>query len=92
MRIMILYAGRNAVLPNVTGFAMSLGFVLSGALLTEYVFTYPGVGDLLYQAVVNEDYPLMQAIFLLITVAVLLAVLAADLVNALLDPRTRERA
>jgi len=92
MRIMILYAGRNAILPNVTGFAMSLGFVLSGALLTEYVFTYPGVGDLLYQAVVNEDYPLMQAIFLLITVAVLVAVLLSDLVNALLDPRTRERA
>ncbi len=92
MRIMILYAGRNAVLPNITGFAMSLGFVLSGALLTEYVFTYPGIGDLLYQAVVNEDYPLMQAIFLLITVAVLVAVLLSDLANALLDPRTRERA
>jgi peptide/nickel transport system permease protein len=92
MRIMVLYAGRNAILPNITGFAMSLGFVLSGALLVEIVFTYPGVGNLLYQAVVNEDYPLMQGIFLLITVAVLVAVLLSDLVNALLDPRTRERA
>jgi peptide/nickel transport system permease protein len=92
MRIMIVYAGRNAILPNITGFAMSLGFVLSGALLVEIVFTYPGIGDLLYQAVVNEDYPLMQGLFLLITVAVLVAVLASDLANALLDPRTRERA
>ncbi len=89
LRIMVLYAGRNAVLPNITGFALSLGFVLSGALLTEIVFTYPGLGYLLYQAVVGEDYPLMQAIFLLITVAVLAAVLLADVANVLLDPRTR---
>ena len=91
LRIMMLYAGRNAVLPNLTGFAMSLGFVLSGALLTEIVFTYPGIGYLLYQAVTGEDYPLMQAIFLIITLAVLVAVLASDVANALLDPRTRER-
>jgi len=90
LRIMMLYAGRNAVLPNVTGFALSLGFVLSGALLTEIVFTYPGVGYLLYEAVTNEDYPLMQAIFLIITVAVLVAVLISDVANALLDPRTRD--
>ena len=90
LRIMLLYAGRNAVLPNITGFALSLGFVLSGALLTEIVFTYPGVGYLLYQAVTSEDYPLMQAIFLIITVAVLVAVLISDVANALLDPRTRE--
>lgn len=91
LRIMLFYAGRNAVLPNVTGFALSLGFVLSGALLTEIVFTYPGVGYLLYQAVTGEDYPLMQAIFLVITVAVLIAVLLSDVANALLDPRTRAR-
>jgi peptide/nickel transport system permease protein len=91
LRIMLLYAGRNAILPNITGFAMSLGFVLSGALLTEIVFSYPGLGYMLYQAVTNEDYPLMQAIFLIITVAVLCAVLLADVANALLDPRTRER-
>lgn len=91
LRIMLLYAGRNAVLPNVTGFALSLGFVLSGALLTEIVFSYPGLGYLLYEAVTSEDYPLMQAIFLIITVAVLVAVLLSDVANALLDPRTRER-
>ncbi len=90
-RIMMLYAGRNAILPNLTGFAMSLGFVVSGAILIEIVFSYPGLGYLLYQAVIGEDYPLMQAIFLIITVAVLLAVLAADAATALLDPRTRER-
>jgi peptide/nickel transport system permease protein len=91
LRIMLNYAGRNAILPNLTGFAMSLGFVISGALLVEIVFTYPGVGFVLLRSVQNEDYPLMQALFLLITVAVLLAVLASDLLTAVLDPRTRER-
>jgi peptide/nickel transport system permease protein len=89
LRIMVMYAGRNAILPNLTGFAMSLGFVVSGLLLTEIVFTYPGVGYLFLQAVSNEDYPLMQALFLFITVAVLIAILIADVANALLDPRTR---
>ena len=66
-----------------------LAFVISGAILVEYVFAYPGVGFMLLQAVQNEDYALMQALFLLITVAVLVAVLLADLVTAWLDPRTR---
>ncbi|HXW44858.1 MAG TPA: ABC transporter permease [Streptosporangiaceae bacterium] len=89
-RIMWAYVGRNAVLPNLTGFAMSLGFVVSGALVVEYVFNYPGLGTLLLTAVNGLDYPLMQALFLLITVAVLLSVLAADIVTAMIDPRTRE--
>ncbi|MBV9823519.1 MAG: ABC transporter permease [Actinobacteria bacterium] len=88
-RVMFDYAARNAILPNLTGFAMSLGFVVGGAILVEYVFNYPGVGYMLLQAVNNEDYPLMQALFLLITVAVLAAILLADLATALLDPRTR---
>jgi peptide/nickel transport system permease protein len=88
-RIMLDYAARNAMLPNLVGFAMSLGFVVSGAILVEYVFNYPGVGYMLLQAVDGEDYPLMQALFLLITVAVLVAILAADILTALLDPRTR---
>jgi peptide/nickel transport system permease protein len=88
-RIMLDYAGRNAVLPNLTGFAMSLGFVVGGAILIEYVFNYPGVGYMLLQAVENEDYPLMQALFLLITVAVLVAILLADIATAIFDPRTR---
>jgi peptide/nickel transport system permease protein len=88
-RIMLDYAARNAILPNLTGFAMSIGFVVSGAILIEYVFNYPGVGYMLLQAVQGEDYPLMQALFLLITVAVLVAILIADVATALLDPRTR---
>jgi peptide/nickel transport system permease protein len=63
--------------------------VVSGAILVEYVFNYPGVGYMLLQAVDGEDYPLMQALFLLITVAVLFAILAADILTAILDPRTR---
>lgn len=89
-RIMWAYAGRNAILPNLTGFAMSLGFVVSGAIVVEYVFNYPGLGTMLLNAVNGLDYPLMQALFLLITMAVLLSVLGADVVTAILDPRTRE--
>ncbi len=88
-RIMVDYAARNAILPNLTGFAMSLGFVVSGAILVEYVFSYPGVGYMLIEAVENEDYALMQMLFLLITVAVLVAVLVADFLTMALDPRTR---
>jgi peptide/nickel transport system permease protein len=92
VRIMFMYAGRNAILPNLVGFAMSLGFVISGAILVEIVFNYPGLGFMLLQAVNNEDFALMQALFLLITVAVLVAVLGADFLTAWLDPRTREAA
>jgi peptide/nickel transport system permease protein len=88
-RIMLDYAARNAILPNLSGFAMSIGFIVSGAVLVEYVFNYNGVGYLLVQALDAEDYPLMQALFLLITIAVLVAILLADLVTAILDPRTR---
>jgi peptide/nickel transport system permease protein len=88
-RIMFDYAARNAILPNLTGFAMSLGFVIGGAILIEEVFNYQGLGYLLLQAVNNDDYPLMQALFLLITVAVLVAILISDIATAILDPRTR---
>ena len=90
-RIMWTYAGRNAILPNLAGFAMSLGFVVSGAILVEFVFNYPGVGWMFLQSVENQDYALMQALFLLLTVAVLLAILVADGATAVLDPRTRDR-
>jgi peptide/nickel transport system permease protein len=92
VRIMLMYAGRNAILPNLTGFAMSLGFVISGAILVEIVFNYPGLGFMLLQAVHSEDFALMQTLFLLITVAVLVAVLAADFLTVWLDPRTRDSA
>ncbi len=86
----VAYAARNAILPNITGFAMSLGFVVSGAVLVELVFSYPGMGNLLYTAVSNEDYPLMQGIFLIIAVAVLLANFLVDMLYGLMDPRARQ--
>jgi peptide/nickel transport system permease protein len=89
-RVMWTYAGRNAILPNLTGFAMSLGFVVSGAILVEFVFNYPGVGWMFLQAVENQDYALMQGLFLMIVVAVLTAILAADAATAVIDPRTRD--
>ncbi len=88
-RVVVRYAARNALLPSVTGFGMALGFVLGGSLLTEIVFSYPGQGYLLVQAVRSQDYPLMQGIFLLITFAVLGANWLVDLVYLWLDPRTR---
>jgi peptide/nickel transport system permease protein len=88
-RIMLSYAARNAILPNVTSFALSLGFVIGGALLTEVVFSYPGIGFALLQAAQNSDYPLLQGIFLLIAVAVLGANFISDLVYVVLDPRVR---
>lgn len=88
-RIMFWYAARNAILPNITGFALSLGFVVSGSLLTEIVFSYPGIGYALLQAVDNLDYPLLEGIFLIVSAAVLVANFLADLVYVLLDPRVR---
>jgi len=88
-RIMIGYAARNAVLPSISGFAISLGFVVSGAIAMEYVFSYPGIGFKLVQAVGTDDYPLMQGIFLVITLAVLAANLIVDLLYGVIDPRTR---
>lgn len=91
-RIIFRYAARNALLPNVTAFGMALGFVMGGSLLTEVIFSYPGQGYLLIQAVRTQDYPLMQGLFLLITLAVLLANWLVDLVCMWLDPRVRSGA
>jgi peptide/nickel transport system permease protein len=88
-RVLWKYAARNAILPNITGFGMALGFVVSGSLLTEIIFSYPGQGFLLLQAVRAQDYPLMQGVFLTITIAVLAANWFVDLVTLWLDPRTR---
>jgi peptide/nickel transport system permease protein len=89
-RIMIDYAARNAILPNLTGFAMQLGYVLGGSILIEYTFSYPGLGYLFYTSTTDHDLPLMQALFLVYTLAVLVCVLVADLATAGLDPRTRD--
>ncbi|GAB3978968.1 hypothetical protein GCM10027615_54390 [Plantactinospora veratri] len=87
---MIQYAARNAVLPSVAGFAITLGFVVSGSIATEIVFSYPGVGMTLVAAVANADYPLLQGIFLVISLAVLGANFVVDLLYAVIDPRTRQ--
>ncbi|GAA3775728.1 ABC transporter permease [Micromonospora maritima] len=89
-RVALSYAARNALLPNVSGFALSLGFIVGGTLLVEIVFSYPGLGFQLFQAVGSKDYPLMQGIFLIITISVLVANLLADVAYLLLDPRTRK--
>jgi peptide/nickel transport system permease protein len=90
-RIIFTYAARNALLPQLQGFGLALGFVVSGALIMEIVFSYPGIGYLLLEAVQNKDFPLMQAIFLVITFAVLVANLVVDLIIVFFDPRARAR-
>ncbi|MHB8189399.1 MAG: ABC transporter permease [Ferrimicrobium sp.] len=88
--IALLYVARNALLPNVTSFGLALGAVIGGSVLVESIFGYPGVGSLLLLAVNNRDYPLMQAIFLLITVSMLVTIFLVDLAYGLLDPRVRQ--
>jgi peptide/nickel transport system permease protein len=88
-RIIFTYAARNALLPQLQGFGLAIGFVVSGALVMEIVFSYPGIGYLLLESVQNKDFPLMQAIFLVITFAVLIANLIVDLIIVFFDPRAR---
>ncbi len=90
-RVIFTYGARNAILPSISGFALALGFVVSGTLLMEIVFNYPGIGTQLYNAVTSDDYPLTQAIFLIISVTVLVANIGADVIYVLLDPRARRR-
>jgi peptide/nickel transport system permease protein len=88
-QIMFNYAARNALLPSITSFGMALGFVISGQILVETIFGYPGLGYLLVKAVQNLDYPLMEGLFLMITLAVLVANFIVDVLYTRLDPRVR---
>ncbi|HEV2932907.1 MAG TPA: ABC transporter permease [Streptosporangiaceae bacterium] len=90
-RVIFTYAARNAILPQLQGFGLAIGFVVSGALVMEIVFSYPGIGLLLVNAVTSDDYALTQGIFLFITFAVLLANLIVDLIIVFVDPRARTR-
>jgi peptide/nickel transport system permease protein len=90
-RVILTYAARNAILPQLSGFANAIGFVVGGAILVELVFSYPGVGLTLLNAVSSNDYPMMQAIFLILVFAVLLANLLVDVVYVVVDPRARAR-
>jgi len=89
-RVLTMYAARNAVLPQIQSFALALGFIVGGTLVMELVFSYPGVGKLLLDATAAKDFPLMQGLFLVITLTVLVANILADVAYAVLDPRTRQ--
>lgn len=85
------HAVRNALLPVSTVFMLSLGFVVGGATVVETVFSYPGIGRLLYEAVLNRDYPVIQGTFFIITISVVVANILSDLLYPLIDPRVRQR-
>jgi peptide/nickel transport system permease protein len=86
-RIFLRYAVRNAILPQVTALAISLGSIVGGSILVEYIFAYPGVGYLLYQGILNSDFNLIQGIVFVLILATSTAVLIIDLIYPLLDPR-----
>jgi len=88
-RLVRKYAFRNAILPQITGLALSLGVIVAGALVTEVVFSYPGIGYLLLAAIQNQDYFLIQGCFLFIILGVLIANFAIDIAYVIIDPRTR---
>lgn len=88
-RLVRRYAYRNAVLPQLSGLAISLGVVVGGNVVTEVVFQYPGLGHLIYTAVTNQDYFLLQGIFLFIIIGVVLANFLIDIAFVVVDPRTR---
>lgn len=90
-RIVRRFAFRNAMLPVVSVIALSLGFIVGGAILVETVFNWPGIGYAVYQAVLERDYPMLQGAFLLLTVSVIVCNLLADLVYFKLDPRISAR-
>ncbi|NPA97017.1 MAG: ABC transporter permease, partial [Crenarchaeota archaeon] len=87
--LILRYAFKHAILPQVTGLALQFGLMVSGALVTEIVFSYPGIGYILLQAILNEDYFLIQGCFLIIVLSVLVANFVIDIVYAFIDPRIR---
>ncbi|GAB4429764.1 MAG: ABC transporter permease [Anaerolineae bacterium] len=86
-RIFLRYGIRNAILPQVTGLAISLGSVVSGAVLVEIIFSYPGIGFQLYRSISNADYTTIQGITFMLVMSVAIAVLILDLIYPRLDPR-----
>jgi peptide/nickel transport system permease protein len=88
-RIMTSYVGRNAMLPLFTQLAISVGFVVGGSVLIENIFVYQGIGKMLIDSINQRDYPVMQAVFLIITISVILANFLADFLYSWLDPRIR---
>lgn len=89
-RIVVRHAFRNALLPTTTLIALSLGYIVAGAILIETVFSWPGIGNAVYQAVTERDYPMLQGAFLVLTVSVVFFNFLADLLYFRLDPRITE--
>ncbi len=88
-QVVLGHGVRNALLPLVTAVAVEAGTVVGGATVVETVFSYPGLGRLIYESVLSRDYPVLQGAFLLLAVGVILANLLADLLYPLIDPRVR---
>jgi peptide/nickel transport system permease protein len=84
------HALRNAMLPITTLIALSLGYIVAGAILIETVFSWPGIGRAVYDAVLQRDYPMLQGAFLVLTISVIFFNLVADLLYFRLDPRITE--
>lgn len=87
--VLFRHAARNAMLPMITLIGLNLGYVVGGALLVEIVFSYPGVGFLTYRAVLAHDFPLLQGLFLILSLTVVVANYFADIAYAFLDPRIK---
>jgi peptide/nickel transport system permease protein len=88
-RVMICYAARNALLPTVSSLAIAIGTILGGSLVTEVVFNYPGLGNVLYQAILARDYPVIQGQLLIMTATMLVSNFVVDVSYVLLDPRLK---
>jgi len=87
--VLYKHALKNASLPLITNVALAFGFILSGAIITEQVFTYPGLGQWTWQSLSQRDYPALQAIFYLIALCVIIANFIADILYGIVDPRIK---
>jgi peptide/nickel transport system permease protein len=87
VRVLLHYAVRNAILPQVTSLALGLGGLVGGQVLVEYIFSYPGMGYLLYQSLLNSDYTVIQGVVFILIFTTATAVLLIDLLYPLIDPR-----
>jgi len=85
------YVARNAMLPMITVMGLRYAFIIDGAILTETVFSYPGTGRLVFEAIINRDFWLLQGVMVILSISVVLANLIVDLLYALLDPRVRSQ-
>ena len=88
-RKIVRYVFRNAMLPQITGLALSIGTMVGGALVAEIIFSYPGLGSTILTAVLGQDYPLISAVTLIITIMVLIAMFVIEIIYGFLDPRIK---